>query len=89
MAKEKYEKNRAARALANKRKTKARNSWQPYVKYDDEITTSTWVGLVVSIKNALSLVTYLDKSCNYLYLMTRRINQDSLEVTDLKLKKIK
>lgn len=59
---------------------KARKPHAPYVGYPDEITTSAWLGLVVSVKNALSLITFLAKEHKYLYLMTRRLNQDALEV---------
>ncbi|KAK3909961.1 Transposable element P transposase [Frankliniella fusca] len=73
MAKEKYD------SVHRGRKPKPRKPWQPFVKYDDKMTTKVWLGLVVTIKNALSLVNYLAKDCHYLNLMTRRINQDSLE----------
>ena len=79
-SKKKYDAMVKKRQEEGKRKLKAKKPWTPYVGYDDEITTSVWLGLVVSIKNALSLIKYLAAAHNYLYLMTRRLNQDSLEV---------
>ncbi|KAE8748887.1 hypothetical protein FOCC_FOCC004481 [Frankliniella occidentalis] len=52
---------------------------KPHVSFPDEITTSSYLGLVVTVNTALSLVKYLTQECGYKYLMTRRINQDSLE----------
>ncbi|KAK3926592.1 Transposable element P transposase [Frankliniella fusca] len=75
MAKKKYE----ATLTLGAKKRATQKPWKPYVKYQDEITTSAWLGLVVTIKNALNLVNYLSEECYYLYLMTRRLNQDSLE----------
>ena len=80
MAKNKYDKTVLERQRQGKRKLKARKPYAPYVGFPDEITTSAWIGLVVTVKNALSLVTYLAKEHSYLNLMTRRLNQDALEV---------
>lgn len=50
------------------------------VGHTDEITSSTYLGLLVTVKTALDLIDYLHDNLNYQYLMTRRLNQDALEV---------
>ncbi|KAK3918957.1 Transposable element P transposase, partial [Frankliniella fusca] len=57
---------------------KRKKANKPHVSFPDEISTS-YLGLVVTVNTALSLVKYLSQECGYKYLMTRRINQDSLE----------
>ena len=47
---------------------------------EDELSASCFLGLTVTIKTALELVGYLTEKLNFSYLMTRRINQDGLEV---------
>lgn len=42
---------------------------------------STDTGLLVTLKATLELVEFLTSKCGYKYLMTRRLNQDALEVT--------
>ena len=49
--------------------------------HNHEITTSTFTGLYVTVSTALSLVDYLHVNFNYQYLLTRRLNQDALEVS--------
>ncbi|KAK3910739.1 LOW QUALITY PROTEIN: Transposable element P transposase [Frankliniella fusca] len=49
------------------------------VGHTDEITTSTYLGLLVTVKTALNLIDYLHDDFNYHYLMTRCLNQDALE----------
>lgn len=49
----------------------------------DEITASTFFGLYVTVKNTLGLIQYLSEKIYYNYLMTRRLNQDALEVCSL------
>ncbi|KAL5239218.1 hypothetical protein ACI65C_006628 [Semiaphis heraclei] len=44
-----------------------------------KLTTSTALGLKVTIRTALELMQYLSEEVGYHYLMTRRINQNSLE----------
>ncbi|KAL5237829.1 hypothetical protein ACI65C_005239 [Semiaphis heraclei] len=44
-----------------------------------KLTTSTALGLKVTIRTTLELMQYLSEEVGYHYLMTRRINQDSLE----------
>ncbi|CAH1708738.1 unnamed protein product [Aphis gossypii] len=44
-----------------------------------KLTTSTALGLKVTIRTALELIKYLSEKVGYKYLMTRRINQDALE----------
>lgn len=46
----------------------------------DEMTASTYFGLYVTVKNTLELIQYLSEKLNYKYLMTRKKNQDALEV---------
>lgn len=46
----------------------------------DEMTASTYFGLYVTVKNTLELIQYLSEKLNYKYLMTRKLNQDALEV---------
>ena len=41
---------------------------------------STDTGLIISLKATLELCTYLTTKCKFKYLMTRRLNQDALEV---------
>ncbi|KAK3919203.1 LOW QUALITY PROTEIN: Transposable element P transposase [Frankliniella fusca] len=60
-----------------KRKQKRTN-----LTFEDEFTTASYLGLVVTINTAISLVKYLSRECGFnKYLMTRRMNQDSLEVS--------
>jgi len=47
----------------------------------DELTSSTFLGLWVTVKTALDLVKYLAEKCSNHYLLTRRINQDALEIS--------
>lgn len=46
-----------------------------------KLTAQAEVGLYVSLQGALQLVEYLSRDVGYKYLMTRRINQDALEVS--------
>jgi len=46
-----------------------------------EFTTSTFIGLYVTVESTLSLTEYLAKDPHYCYLLTRRLNQDALEVS--------
>ena len=48
------------------------------------LTHQTHLGLIVSLKGTLQLVDFLTAECGFEYLMTRRINQDSLEVGVIK-----
>lgn len=50
------------------------------VKRDKRLTASAAYGLRVTLTTALELSTYLINECGYEYLMTRRLNQDALEV---------
>lgn len=43
-------------------------------------TSQTERGLIVSIKGTLDLIQFLSQNVGYRYLMTKRINQDTLEV---------
>lgn len=45
-----------------------------------KLTASTTIGLRVTIKSALELVEYLCKNVGFKYFLTRRMNQDTLEV---------
>jgi len=47
----------------------------------NEISGSTFLGLWVTVRTALGLIDYLSETLNYSYLLTRRINQDALEVS--------
>lgn len=44
------------------------------------LTTQTERGLMVSMKSTLELIKYLNEKVGYKYLITRRTNQDALEV---------
>lgn len=44
------------------------------------LAPQTHLGLRVSLQNTLDLLKYLHEECNFEYLMTRRLNQDALEV---------
>lgn len=44
------------------------------------ITNSSFSGLKVSLKATLEICDYLVENCDFSYLMTARLNQDSLEV---------
>ncbi|KAK3913536.1 Transposable element P transposase [Frankliniella fusca] len=50
------------------------------VGHIDEITKSTYLGFRVTVNTALDLIKYLHDNFNYQYLMTRRLNQDALEM---------
>lgn len=43
-------------------------------------TSQSERGLIVTIKSTLELIDYLSEKVGYKYLMTKRINQDKLEV---------
>lgn len=45
-----------------------------------KLTASTLLGFRVTIKTTLELVSYLSKDVGFKFLLTRRINQDTLEV---------
>lgn len=47
------------------------------------ITESTCYGLKISLKAALEICTFLVQKCDFIYLMTARLNQDNLEVYNL------
>lgn len=47
---------------------------------NEELSASCFLGLMVTIHTALGLVKYVSEDLQYSYLMTRRINQDALEV---------
>lgn len=51
-----------------------------YLKLFFVITSSTLTGLKISLGAALELVEFLHTECNYDYLMTIRLSQDTLEV---------
>jgi len=56
-------------------------SWEKQTENQNEfLTIQTYKGLVVTLKGTLELVRYLCDKVDYKYLMTRRINQDALEV---------
>ncbi|KAL0108662.1 hypothetical protein PUN28_015258 [Cardiocondyla obscurior] len=44
------------------------------------ISNSSFYGLKITIKSTLELCSFLVEKCNYKYIMTARLNQDSLEV---------
>ena len=48
-----------------------------------EITSSTFLGLWVTARTAISLCIYLCNDVGFAYLLTRKINQDALEVLSL------
>ncbi|XP_034242912.1 uncharacterized protein LOC117646214 [Thrips palmi] len=52
----------------------------PNLKRDQRLTASAAYGLRVSLTSALELSTYLHDNLGFEYLMTRRVNQDALEV---------
>jgi len=47
---------------------------------NDFLTIQTYKGLVVTLKGTLELVKHICDEVGYKYFMTRRINQDALEV---------
>lgn len=53
------------------------------VKRDKRLTASAAYGLRVTLTTALELSTYLINDCGYEYFMTRRLNQDALEVKSI------
>ena len=59
--------------------------WENYIKDKDFnfISSSTCLGLKVTLKATLELAAFLINECNYSYLMTSRLNQDSLEVSNI------
>lgn len=44
------------------------------------LTQSTFDGLKITIKSTIDLVEYLLEECGFLYVLTAKFNQDSLEV---------
>lgn len=65
--------------LAKRRRQKKKKLFN--VGHDDELSASCFLGLVVTCRTALELVEYLCTQLGYNYLLTRRINQDALEVS--------
>jgi len=55
--------------------------WQTCTYKQNQFTIQTQTGLLVSLKGALELSEYLCNKVGYSYLMTRRINQDNIEVS--------
>lgn len=49
-----------------------------------KFTASTTIGLRVTINTALELVEYLSEKIGFKYFLTRRMNQDTLEVITIK-----
>lgn len=61
------------------------NQWEQYVDEgkiprDKFLTRQTAEGLRVTLKSTLELIDYLTSECGFPYVLTGRINQDSLEV---------
>jgi len=61
------------------------NSWESNleagkIKSQDFLTTSTAEGLRVTLTSSKDLSAYLIDKYNFSYLLTRKVNQDSLEV---------
>ena len=50
------------------------------IPYQFRFSASCHLGLVVTLKGTIEIVKYLAKDVEYKYLMTRRLNQDALEV---------
>jgi len=62
------------------------HDWETEVNESDlRLTPETHSGLLVSLKNVQGLAKYLTDDLGYEYLMTRRVNQDILEVITKKL----
>lgn len=57
-------------------------TWQTCTNKPFQFTSQTQTSLFVSLKGALELSEYLCGEVGYSYLMTRRINQDALEVSN-------
>jgi len=74
------------RKATTKKKRKNTDLGAKYVKAvavggKDELTSSTFLGLWVTVQTALDLVKFLSEKSSYHYLLTRRINLDALEVS--------
>lgn len=55
--------------------------WKSKIKNADlRLAHQTQTGLIVTLKGTIDLVEYLSTEVGYEYLMTRRLNQDALEV---------
>lgn len=48
----------------------------------DFLTQATCDGLKITLKSTLDLVNYLLDECNFAYVLTAKLNQDSLEVNN-------
>lgn len=60
-------------------------NWEKIAKENNQdfLPQTTYLGFLVSLKATLELTEFLVKHCDFSYLMTARLNQDSLEVSIL------
>ncbi|CAG5071962.1 Protein of unknown function, partial [Cotesia congregata] len=63
----------------NKKKSNVENTDDFAEEFDFPITTSTLTGFKITLGTTLELSKFLYDKCNYNYLMTSRLNQDSFE----------
>lgn len=55
------------------------------ISEDEYLTKNTSDGLRVTIKSTIELSKYLLKDCGYNYVLSSKMNQDRLEVSELKI----
>ena len=54
------------------------------IKEDEFLTKQTAEGLRVTLKSTIDLVNYLLNDCGFAYVLTSKLNQDCLEVSNFK-----
>lgn len=64
------------------------NDWEnnlenKLIDTQDFLTQATCDGLKITLKSTLDLVNYLLVECNFAYVLTAKLNQDSLEVHNI------
>lgn len=57
------------------------NTWESnlnnnLIKKDDFLTQATADGLKITIKSTIDIVDYLLNKCNFMYVLTAKLNQD-------------
>lgn len=65
------------------------DEWESHVEkgnitQNEFLTTSTAEGLRVTIRSTIDLTNHLLKDCGFKYILTNKMNQDRLEVPNLK-----
>jgi len=61
------------------------NTWESnlnnnFIKKDNFLTQATADGLKITIKSTIDIVDYLLNTCNFMYVLMAKLNQDRLEV---------